>query len=59
MIHYVISFNGDLTEEECNKITNKFIWHQRGKFKIKRLLDEDSGQYIISVNEEHNWVTLR
>jgi len=30
-----------------------------GRFSIKRLLDEDSGQYIISVNEEHNWITLR
>jgi len=28
------------------------------KFNIKRILDADSEQYIISINEEHNWITL-
>ena len=28
------------------------------KFNIKRILDVESGQYIISINEEHNWITL-
>ena len=28
------------------------------KFNIKRILDVESGQYIISINEEHNWIML-
>jgi len=28
------------------------------KFNIKRILDADSGQHIISINEEHNWIML-
>ena len=28
------------------------------KFNIKRILDAESGQYFISINEEHNWITL-
>jgi len=28
------------------------------RFYIKRLLDAESGQYIISVNEEHDWIML-
>jgi len=28
------------------------------KFNIKRILDVESGKYIISINEEHNWIML-
>jgi len=28
------------------------------KFNIKRICDAESGQYIISINEEHNWIML-
>ena len=28
------------------------------RFNIKRILDLESGQYIISINETHNWVML-
>jgi len=28
------------------------------RFNIKRILDPESGQYIISINETHNWVML-
>jgi len=28
------------------------------RFNIKRLLDSESGQYIISINEEHNWIMI-
>ena len=28
------------------------------RFSIKRVLDEESGQYTISINEEHNWIML-
>jgi len=28
------------------------------RFKIKRVLDQESGQYTISINEEHNWIML-
>ncbi len=27
-------------------------------FNIKRILETDSGLYIISINEEHNWNVL-
>ena len=28
------------------------------RFNIKRILDPERGQYIISINETHNWVML-
>ena len=28
------------------------------RFNIKRILNPESGQYIISINETHNWVML-
>jgi len=28
------------------------------RFNVKRILDPESGQYIISINETHNWVML-
>jgi len=28
------------------------------RFNIKRILDPESGQYIVSINETHNWIVL-